>query len=227
MKRLLALFLLVASVAVASAQPAPRPAQPAQQQAAPDRREKVKQRIRALRAYTLTEQLSLDEATAAKLFPALSKFDDEFDKLLLARTDLQKKLAAAGAIKDSKVVDKLIDDAIANQKALWDTEARRLGELRKILTPAQTAKLLVVLPAMERKLQNQLRRAALKKAGAQADDDGDFDKDEGDLGKNPYGTSRQEKREERRQQRRQERQEQRQQGTAPCDPFSDRHGCAK
>ena len=123
------------------------------------KREDIKQRIRALRAYTLTEELALDEQTAGKLFPLLAKFDDEFDKLLQQRQDLQRQLDASGDIKDPKAVDKLIDAAIANQRALWDTEDKRLAQLRKILTPAQVARVLVVLPAMERKIQNQLRKA--------------------------------------------------------------------
>jgi hypothetical protein len=129
------------------------------QPAAPDRHEKIKQRIRALRAYTLTEELALDEKTAAKLFPALAKFDEEFDKLLVARQGIQRRLNEAHTMADARAVDRLIDEAVANQRALWDTEDRRLAQLRKILTPAQTARVLVVLPAMERKIQNQLRRA--------------------------------------------------------------------
>jgi hypothetical protein len=158
MKTLLAAVLVLFVSLPVAAQPAGQGSGAAAAQ--PARREKVKQRIRALRAYTLTEQLDLDEATAAKLFPALSKFDDEFDKLLQTRADLQKRLATADTLKDPKQLDKLIDETVANQRALWDTEDKRLAQLRKILTPAQTARVLVVLPAMERRLQNQLRRAA-------------------------------------------------------------------
>ncbi len=150
MRWLLVLLFAVSSQA-ALAQPAPAKAQ--------ERRERIKERIRALRAYTLTSELALDEQTAAKLFPTLAKFDAEFDKLLQARVDIQRRLDTAGTVKDPKVVDKLIDEAVANQHALWDTEDKRLAQLRKILTPAQTARLLIVLPAMERKIQNQLRRA--------------------------------------------------------------------
>jgi hypothetical protein len=126
------------------------------------RRDKIKQRIRALRAYTLTEQLELDEATAAKLFPALAKYDEELDKLLAQRADLQRRLKDAGSLGDAKAVDKVIDEAVVNQKAIWDTETRRLEQLRKILTPAQVARTLVVLPQMERRIQNQLRRVVQK-----------------------------------------------------------------
>jgi Spy/CpxP family protein refolding chaperone len=184
MRHLLVLFVLSSTV-LSSAVPAfaqPAAAQPQ------DRREKIKQRIRAMRAYTLTEQLDLDEATAAKLFPALAKYDDEFDKLLLARTDLQRRLEAAGTIKDPKEIDKLVDEAVANQKALWTAEEQRLAQLRKILTPAQTARVLVVLPQMERKIQNQLKRAAQPGANAAPKARKGADPG-GDLGTNPFGKS--------------------------------------
>jgi len=134
-------------------------AQPGLGPAAADKREKIKKKIRALRAYTLTEELSLDETTAGRLFPVMAKYDDELDRLLVQRADIERRLKASGDIKDPRALDKLIDEAVANQKAFWDSQERRLGELRKILTPAQTARLLVVLPALERKIQNQLQRA--------------------------------------------------------------------
>lgn len=55
-------------------------------------------------------------------------------------------LAAADPLTDPKAQDRLVDEAIANQKAFWSIEERRLAELRKILTPAQTTRLLIVLP---------------------------------------------------------------------------------
>jgi len=155
-------------------------AQPGMGPAAADKRERIKKKIRALRAYTLTEELQLDETTAGKLFPVMAKYDDELDRLLQQRADIERRLKAAADIKDPRVLDKLIDEAVANQRAFWDSQERRLGELRKILTPAQTARLLVVLPALERKIQNQLQRAI--RGGARAgrrgrpvDDDDDDD----------------------------------------------------
>lgn len=176
----LALAVVLAAPAV-HAQPGPGPAPgvgPAPG-AGPGaaRRERIKTKIRALRAYTLTEELQLDEATAGKLFPALAKWDDEFDRLLQQRADLEKRLRAAASIKDPRALDKLVDEAVANQRAFWDAQDKRLTELRKILTPAQTARLLIVLPALERKIENQLRRA-IKGGGPRAGG-------KGGLGKNP------------------------------------------
>jgi hypothetical protein len=163
-----------------------------------DRRERIKKRIRALRAYTLTDELALDEDTAARLFPILSKYDDEIGKRLTARTKLQKELEAATDKGDDKATDKAIDDLVANQKALWEIDEKRFAELRKVLTPAQSAKLLVVLPALERKVQRMLQRAINGRAAGRAgrgraddlmDDDDDLE-DADDVGPdlrgNPY-----------------------------------------
>ena len=193
MRRLWIVMLAIALGApVAAAQPrqgpAPAPAPgpaPAPAPGVPNaqRREEIKKKIRSLRAYALTTELSLDEKTGARLWPVLAKYDDEIDKLLQQRVDLQHRLKTSDQLKDAKAQDRLVDDAIANQKAFWSVEERRLAELRKILTPAQTARLLVVLPAFERKIQNQLRRAIVRKQieraqGAQDPDDDDDDDDD-------------------------------------------------
>jgi len=227
MMRWLVFAAMLAIASPASAQPAAQPGAPAAPAAKEDRREKIKKRIRALRAYTLTEELSLDEQTAGKLFPMLAKYDDEFDKLLVARVDLERRLQDAGSQTDTKAVDKLIDEATANQKALWDTEVKRVAELRKILTPQQVARTLVVLPKMERQIQNQLRKAAMAKQKAQQQGSADEDDDlvdpfvgprakkagkkgkaaeSGELSGNPYAPKK---------------------NQPPCDPFSSLSGCRK
>jgi len=67
---------------------------------------------------------------------------------------------------DARAADKLVDEAVANQRAFWDMEEKRLVELRKILSATQTARLLVVLPPLERKIENQLRKAVQGKPAA-------------------------------------------------------------
>ena len=166
-----ALLILIMLATVAHAQPPRGPNAPQ------DRREAVKKKIRAMRAYTLTEELGLDEKGASRLFPILAKWDDVTDKLLQARVDIQRRLTS-GNVTDPKQLDKLIDEAVANQKAFWDLEDKRLAELRKVLTPAQTARLLVVLPAFERKIQNQLKRAINRRANAARATPDDIDEDD-------------------------------------------------
>jgi len=157
-------------------------AQPRRAQAAGvDRREQIKKRIRSLRAYTLTEELGLDEPTAARLFPLLARFDDETDKLLERRVEIQRRLRRADAQRDPRAIDRVIDDAIANQRSFWDLEDKKIAELRKVLTPAQTAKLLMVLPALERKIQNQLRKAITQRRPGAAVEEPDDDEQPDDL----------------------------------------------
>lgn len=149
-----------------------------------DRREQIKKKIRALRAYTLTDELQLDEQTAARLFPLLSRYDDDFDKLLEQRVNVQRRLKYVDTLRDPRAIDRLIDEAIANQRGFWDLQDKRIQALRKILTPAQTAKLLVALPALERRIENQLRKAIVQRrpgngpAAGAVDDDDDPEADE-------------------------------------------------
>jgi hypothetical protein len=168
MRLVIALVLVALGGSVVEAQPAPRTA----------RREAIKKKIRALRAYTLTDELQLDDKATAKLFPILARWDDVTEKLVQQRVDLARRLGTANQIKDQKAIDKLIDEAIANQKAFWDLEDKRFAELRRALTPAQAARLLIVLPAFERRIQNQLKRAISRTVGGSVqgvDDDSDDD----------------------------------------------------
>jgi len=207
--RWLLLLVFAFSSATAFAQPA-------------NRREKIKERIRALRAYTLTAELQLDEQTAGKLFPTLKKYDDEFDKLLQQRMDIQRRLEGAGDLKDPKETEKLIDEAVANQRALWDTEDKRLAQLRKILTPAQVARVLVVLPAMERKIQNQLRKAVQrqKARGARGGANQPVDPYPDDPGVDPFADDEPPPAKAAPKQKAIPAPARR-----PCDPFGDVHGC--
>jgi hypothetical protein len=187
--RLFPLLLLLLGLGItgpAAAQP--RRGSDARGSAAPaapisnERREQIKKKIRAMRAYTLTEELALDEQSAAKLFPLLARYDDETDKLLERRIELQRRLRRADTMRDSRAIERLIDDALTNQRAFWALDDQRVNDLRKILMSAQVAKLLVVLPALERRIQNQLRKAIVqRRPGALPpwiDDDDDPQPDE-------------------------------------------------
>ncbi|MBP9088456.1 MAG: hypothetical protein KBG15_20205 [Kofleriaceae bacterium] len=177
-------LFLCSSLSLAHAQPgAARPTT-----AAPDKRERVKQKVRAMRAYVLTEALALDPSTAGKMFPVMEKFDNESDALTVARAGLRTKLEIS---TDGKTLNKVIDDLLANQKAMFDMEAKRLVELRAILTPQQVAKLITVLPDFERRLQNRLGKGNGARGGNPFDDgDANADPRGGNPGR-PGGRGRQ------------------------------------
>jgi Spy/CpxP family protein refolding chaperone len=156
-----ALLLTAAFAGGAAAQPsAPQPS--AAGAAKPEIREKVKQKILAFRAFRLTEELNLDEAAAARVFPLLTKYDQQIEQLTVERVTLNRALRNPPA--GAKAADELIRRALANRRAFLDLEEQRINELRKVLSPEQTVRLLVVLPEIERQIKEQIRRA-VRKAG--------------------------------------------------------------
>lgn len=158
---LLIVAALLAPAPAALAQPAAPGAGPG---VAPDRREQIKRKLLALRAYRLTEELALDETSAARVFPVLAKYDPQLEQLTIERVALAKELRANPA---GPAAEDLVNRAVANRRALFELEERRLAELRKVLTPRQTARLLVVLPEIETQLKQQIRRAVRNRGGSQ------------------------------------------------------------
>ena len=160
---------LVLTTLAASAGPRAAQAQPAATRIG-DRdaaRDQAKQKIRALRAAILVEELGLDEATATRLGPILARHDDELERLQAERRALRKAVHDALAANDDQKLDRLIDQLVANQRARWDRELTRVAELRKLLAPRQAARLLDILPKIDRRILQGLRRAV---AGPGADD---------------------------------------------------------
>lgn len=124
---------------------------------AAERREKARQRVKAMRAMILADELELDEAASARLAPVLNRFDDELGKLLAERVKLRGDLRAAHDAGDDRRIGELIDKLVANQDARWDTERRRFAEVRRLITPRQAARLLDVLPEIDRRIMKTLR----------------------------------------------------------------------
>lgn len=155
------------------------------------KRDKVKQRIRIMRAMVLTEQLDLDEATAGKLFPVLDKYDEVLAKLLAERAALRDRLATARTARKATDITAALDLLVANQRARWTAEEQRFADLRAVLTPEQAATLLDLLPEVDRKILRGLRGAR-----ADAPDDaaprgrrrGRGGAGAGELGGNPFDT---------------------------------------
>lgn len=130
------------------------------------RREQVKRKLLALRAYRLTEELALDETSAARVFPMLAKYDPQLEQLTIERATLTKELRAGPT---GAAAEELVTRVVANRRALFELEEKRLAELRKVLTPQQTARLLVVLPEIEAQLKQQIRRAVRNRGGDSPD----------------------------------------------------------
>ena len=125
-------------------------------------RHEVIERMRALRAWKIVDELKLDQATSARLFPILSKYDDREMALMKERHDIMRELrteteaASPNNAKLSAAIDRLVA-LRAKQHALQDEKIR---DLRKALTPAQQAKLVLLLPRIERGFLHRIREVS-------------------------------------------------------------------
>ena len=150
---------LMAGVSVPASAESPRRAPaPAAAPAAPDKRsqeqlrKEVLERMRALRAWRIVDELKLDESASARLFPILAKYDAEEVALADERRDIAteiRKLLAAPQPDDAKL-NVAINRMLANRHKRIASKDERIKEVRKVLTPVQQAKLVLLLPRIER-----------------------------------------------------------------------------
>jgi Spy/CpxP family protein refolding chaperone len=124
-------------------------------------RDQIFDQLRAERMWKLTDALKLDEATAAKLFPLLSKFDEQERNLGRERGETHRELRAAteAPTPDNARLDALISKLIALRGRRHDIEVEKLAALRKILKPLQMAKLMMLVPRMDESFRRRIHDA--------------------------------------------------------------------
>ena len=126
----------------------------------------MKKRIRAMRVWYLTEELELDDATAARLFPVLGKYDDQLDALQVEgarlRRELRKALAGRGNQAEAA---RLVDALLAHYDKVYQLQRDRFVAARKVLSGAQAGRLLMVLPRVDNAVRRQIGRVMRGQAG--------------------------------------------------------------
>jgi hypothetical protein len=90
----------------------------------------------------LTQELDLDEATAAKLFPAINHQDERSVQIAEEHAKQMRKLDELCHKSDTKDADftPVLDALFAARKQMHELEDELHGKVRAILTPAQMAK---------------------------------------------------------------------------------------
>ena len=172
--RVALLLIPMALSLVAPAAAAPRPAPPASAGAVDNKkppgelRKEVLERMRALRAWRIVEELKLDEAASARLFPILAKYDEQEMALATERRDITGELQTllAAPHPDDARITAAVNRMLANRTKRHVFKDERLRELRKVLTPVQQAKLVLLLPRLEREFAMFIQEVA----GGQRDD---------------------------------------------------------
>ncbi len=125
------------------------------------RRERLRQRIRAMRAWYLTQELELDEATADRLFPVLGRFDDRLDQVQQRGVQLRRALRreTRAPRPDPRAINRLVDDLLVHYEDLYRVQRDRLAAARRVVSPVQHARLILLLPEIDDAVRRQLQRA--------------------------------------------------------------------
>lgn len=125
-------------------------------------RQEVAERLRVLRAWKIAEALKLDQATAARLFPLLAKYDERKIALRQEGRAIRRELRAesAAATPNGPKLTAAVDRLLANRARRRALEEEKVREVRKLLTPVQQAKLVLLVPRIERKYARRLRAGA-------------------------------------------------------------------
>lgn len=158
---------MLAGMTAGAAEPAPPPAAmaspiPGDGRTPEQLRREVIERMRALRAWKIVDELKLDQATSARLFPILSRYDDRELALMKERQDIVRGLRAeteAAAPNNAKLTA-AIDRLVGLRAKLHALQDEKFRELRKVLTPAQQAKLVLLLPRIERGFIHRIREVS-------------------------------------------------------------------
>jgi Spy/CpxP family protein refolding chaperone len=128
-------------------------------------REKMRQQLmdqfRAMWMWKLTEELKLDEKTAARVFPMLSKFDDQERQLGRemgqAYQDLRRLVDTAP--NDGARLDALVGKILDLRARRHAIESEKNAAMRKVLTAPQMAKLMLLMPRLHETFRQRIHDA--------------------------------------------------------------------
>ena len=155
-----AVILIALVLAAGSAAAQPGRSAPARPGAGQADKPALKKRIRAMRVWYLTEELELDDATAARLFPVLGTYDDQLEALQVEGARLRRELrqSLAGSRRGKAGEARLVDALLAHYDKVYQLQRDRIVAARKVLSPAQTGRLILVLPRVDNAIRRQIGR---------------------------------------------------------------------
>jgi hypothetical protein len=104
----------------------------------------AKRRDRIYAAMSLIDELQLDETTSGKLFPVLSRYQQDRDRLRDEYDALSEQIDQTAA---PATLDRLLDRSLATQRAQIAVEAKLVVKLRQLLPADQAMRARVILVA--------------------------------------------------------------------------------
>lgn len=128
-----------------------------------EQREKMRERIKAMKMWRLTRDLDLDEKLAARLFPLLHEYDgrrEEIEKEIRQNITSLKEVIGTHDEPGMKEIMKALEMKHDALQRLGDEERSRL---RDILTIEQQAKYLIFTMEFKREIRKMISEAKWKR----------------------------------------------------------------
>jgi Spy/CpxP family protein refolding chaperone len=153
MRRTLATLVLAGALAL----PVAARAQPGDGQ----KRAAVRKQIADYAMTELTQKLGLEAATAAKFREVSERYQLQIAgvhrEVGLAMRELKAQLAAP-TLNDARLAQ-LADTVVSDRQKVQALEAQRTAEYRRVLSPAQFARLIVTWPQINRQIRVEMWKA--------------------------------------------------------------------
>jgi Spy/CpxP family protein refolding chaperone len=120
------------------------------------KREDVLKKIEAVRIWRLTEELKLDQATAAKLSAFLSSFDQQRKTILREQVTTMRDLrrAVSASKPDEAKLKAALEKLEKNHYAMQGLKEKEFSGLKDILTPEQQARFAL----FQEKFRHEMRK---------------------------------------------------------------------
>ncbi len=151
-KLLIILVALILEPSLAAAQPPPPPPPEVKF----PRCERMRERIKSLKIWKITELLELDSESAALFFPKYRDYAGEIDSLERSQDRLfEQLLSTADSGADADEIEGLIESIVKIDVERLEKRSAFLHECRDVLSESQRAKLLL----FERNFPRKMRRA--------------------------------------------------------------------
>jgi len=124
-------------------------------------RTKIAKRIQQWRMMRIIQAINLSTSQAPKFFATANKFEKQLKPRRQGNHKIMKQLrqmVASGKYQAAKI-NRLAAQLMKNQIAIKQIELRRFQAVRKILKPKQLAKLIIIMPRIERQIRRMIHRA--------------------------------------------------------------------
>ena len=124
---------------------------------------KIRKRVAILKLWKLTQALDLDEATAAKLFPLINKYDKKRFVIEQSMRKDMKKLRRSVDTANPEKLEELIRRIEGNHRELQAINYQQLEKLREVLPVRKHAKFIIFKQDFNREMRKIIREARKKK----------------------------------------------------------------